>query len=598
MGIVGPFFTKLKHHTMRDLLQELSWILRYSLQFRREILLHILLGGVGTGLSLAASVLSKHIIDTVTGIESSSILTFMIFYVLMQLVGILLTALSGRINARLSIRVSQQIRAEVYDKMMHVRWEALADYHSADLLSRVSSDVSGVASSILGWLPEFCIRLLQFIGTLALLLYYDPALALTALLAAPVTLVVGRLTMLPMRSHNLKMRQLNSELMVFNEESFQNVQTLKAFGLTERYSQKLRQLQQRHRKAVLDYNAFSLRNTAFLSLVGTVVTLCCFALSLQQLWRGHITYGTMTLFLQLAASLSACFSALVGVIPSAIHAATAAGRVMAVVNLPEEAPGDREAAEQFCRDHGHHGIALTAENVSFSYNRTGDVFSQVDLQADAGQVVGLVGPSGEGKTTILRLLLGICQPSIGKVEARSRDGSAALPISPAARCLFAYVPQDNTVFSGTVAENLRLVCPEATDEQLWEVLHLACADRFVEKLPLGLNSPIREQGGGFSQGQIQRLCIARALLTDAPVLLMDEATSALDIATERQVLRNIMSQRSNRTCILTTHRPSVLRLCHRIYQVSGGQVNPVDGDQIPQLIRQFRDLQQEDLQSL
>lgn len=594
MGLSGSFFKKLKNNSIQELLQELAWILHYGLQFRREILLHILLGSLGTGLSLGASVLSKHIIDTVTGIENSSIIAILVFYVAMQLFGILLTALTGRVNAKLSIRVSQQIRSEIYDKMMHVRWEALSEYHSADLLSRISTDVSGVASSILGWLPDFCIRLLQFLGTLALLLYYDATLALTALLAAPITLVLGRLTMGAMRRHNMQMRQLNSQLMVFNEESFQNVQTLKAFGLTERYSQKLRQLQNAHRRAVLDYNAFSLRNTAFLSLVGTVVTLCCFALSLHQLWIGHITYGTMILFLQLAMSLSSCFSALVGVIPSAIHAATAAGRIMTVAALPEEEPGDRAAAEAFCRSYGPEGISIAARDVSFSYGHTGDVFSHVDLQADAGQIVGLVGPSGEGKTTVLRLLLGICQPTGGLLEAMSRDKSATIPISPATRCLFAYVPQDNTVFSGTVAENLRLVCPDATDGQLWEALRLACADRFVERLPLGLDTPVGELGGGFSQGQIQRLCIARALLTDAPVLLLDEATSALDIATERQVLRNIMSARSGRTCILTTHRPSVLRLCHQVYQVSGGTVFPAGEEQIRQLIRQFRDLQQED----
>ena len=598
MGLFQSIRKKLNKLFDHDLQRELAWIIAYGRRFRGEILLYIGLGMLGSVLGLAGSVLSKHIIDMVTGVESGRVTTILIFYVVMQLTGILITALVSRITARINIKVSQQIRSEVYDKMMRVRWEELSEYHSADLLSRVSTDVTGVASSILGWMPEFCVKLFQFCGTLGLLLFYDPALALLALLSAPVTLILSRMVMNRMRSHNVLMRQLGSQLMVFNEESFQNVHALKAFGLTDQYSAKLRQLQQAHRKAVLDYNAFSVRNTAFLSLVGTVVTLCCFGLSLYRLHSGHITYGTMTLFLQLAASLSAGFSALVAVVPSAIHAATAAGRIMAVVELPEEEKGDTLAAEQFRKAYSSDGVSISAQNLSFSYSGTGDVFSHVDLQADAGQMVALVGPSGEGKTTILRLLLGICQPGTGSLTAHSRDGSASIPISPATRQLFSYVPQGNTMFAGTVAENLRMVLPEATEEQLWEVLRLACADRFVAKLPQGLDTPVREQGGGFSQGQIQRLCIARALLADAPVLLMDEATSALDIATERQVLRNIMAAKRSRTCILTTHRPSVLSICQRVYQVSGGRVTPAETQQIHQLIRDFRELRQEEPDSI
>jgi ABC-type bacteriocin/lantibiotic exporter with double-glycine peptidase domain len=195
--------------------------------------------------------------------------------------------------------------------------------------------------------------------------------------------------------------------------------------------------------------------------------------------------------------------------------------------------------------------------------------------ADAGKITAVMGPSGEGKTTLLRLLLGIVHPKEGTLEILAEDGTS-LPISAATRRLFAYVPQENTMFSGTVRENMRLIKPDATDEELFEALRLACAEDFIRELPLGLDAPIREQGGGFSEGQVQRLCIARALLSDAPILLMDEATSALDMATETQVLENIMTSQRNRTCILTTHRPSVLKISHRIYQVSQDRVEAVE----------------------
>lgn len=178
-----------------------------------------------------------------------------------------------------------------------------------------------------------------------------------------------------------------------------------------------------------------------------------------------------------------------------------------------------------------------------------------------GEIVAVVGPSGEGKTTLLRLLLGVVSVQNGTLTVAADGSKDEIPISAATRKLFSYVPQDNILFAGTVAENLRLVKKDATDEELNEALRIACAYNFVHRSPLGLNRPVKEQGGGFSEGQLQRLSIARALLANAPVLLLDEATSALDMETEEQLIRNLMEARKNYTCIITTHRPSVLRIC-------------------------------------
>jgi ABC-type multidrug transport system fused ATPase/permease subunit len=178
---------------------------------------------------------------------------------------------------------------------------------------------------------------------------------------------------------------------------------------------------------------------------------------------------------------------------------------------------------------------------------------------------------------MLRLILGIVHPKSGLIQIRGGTTGEELPVSASTRRLFAYVPQCNTMFSGTVAENLRMMKQDATDEELYEVLRLACAEKFIRKLPDGVNSPIHENGGGFSQGQIQRLSIARALLADVPVLLLDEATSALDMTTERQILRNIMESQRRRTCIVTTHRPSVLEISHRVYRIRHDRIEPFTG---------------------
>ena len=538
-------------------------------------------------MSLGASVISKKIIDAVTGFDAGGLVPAAIFYVLMQLLRIGSNAWTGRISARIEVKTDQEIRADVYDKIMQADWEAMSNYHSGDLLNRIDNDVSSISSSVLGWVPDFVTRFVQFVGALGIILYYDPTLAVLALLSAPVTLSVSRVMMRRMRSYDKKMREAASEVMTFNEESFQNVQVIKSFGLTDLYSRKLRDIQQAYRKTKLEYNRFSVITSAFLSLAGTVVSMICFGWGVYRLWTGHITYGTMTLFLQMSGSLSASFSSLVYMVPRAISAATAAGSIMAVTELPRERRMDDERVHLMLEENRDGGIFVQAQQMRFCYCTGKNVFNKVDFLAGPGEIVALVGPSGEGKTTMLRLILGIVNVQEGSMEVFGKNTKERLPVSASTRQLFAYVPQGNTMFAGTVAQNLRIMNESASDDELYHVLELACAYDFIAKLPDGLNTQIRERGGGFSEGQIQRLSIARALLADVPVLLLDEATSALDVSTERKVLRNIMRSEKKRTCIVTTHRPSVLGICSRVYRIEGGQISCVTEGEVQKMMMDF-----------
>ena len=564
----------IKSHSLKEFLREYAWLSGYTWRYKTQVLWYLLIGILGTAISLAGSVLSKYIIDAVTGYDSRGIVAALVFFVLMQLLQIGIHALSGHVSARISIRVNQQITAEVYDKLLQTDWEALSCYHSGDLLTRVGGDVNTVSSSVLGWIPDLITRLLQFVGTFAVLAYFDASLAVLALLAAPVTLLMSRYVISKMRSHNKKMRQLTSDMTVFNAETFQNLQLIKAFDRTDACSQKHRDLQEHFKEASLDFNRFSIGKNAIMSLSGTAVALICFCWSIYRLWTGHITYGTMTLFLQLSGSLAAAFSALAGMIPGAISAATAAGRIMTITELPLENRDRKEQAANFLVSSQGCCLSLVAEDLSYRYSDGTPVLSNVNFHTQSGRIIALTGPSGEGKTTLLRLFLGILRPESGSLTAQDDNGNA-IALCPSTRNLFTYVPQGNTLFSGTIRENLQFVAPQATEEEMSRVLEIACAADFVRQLPLGLDTTVQERGGGFSEGQLQRLCIARALLSPAPILLMDEATSALDMETEQQVLKNIMDAECNRTCILTTHRPSMLRISHKIYYVHSDTVEPL-----------------------
>ena len=557
-----------KSRSLQDFLQEMKWIYQYGIKYSGSIFLYILLGFVGVILSLGAGLVSKYVFDVVLGHEISKFVMVAVWYVGIQLLNITCRAISERISAKVEVKVDQEIRADVYNRIMETDWESMSEFHSGDLLNRVDNDVSSVSSCVIGWLPNFVTRSLQFVGSLAIILYYDITLAALALLSAPITLFVSRFLTRRMREHNRKMREISSEVMAFSGESFQNIQMIKAFGLTDLYSSKLENVQQKYRDSKLEFNQFAVYTNTVMSIMGTVVSCVCLGWSIYRLWGGHISYGTMVLFLQLSSMLSNSFQAIARLVPSLISATTAAGRVMAVVCLPKEKCVCESQVDEL--RNSDCGISIEAKEIKFSYKNGRDVFDKADFVANPGEIIAVVGTSGEGKTTLLRLLLGVVYKQEGELNVCG-DGKS-VPISAATRHLFSYVPQDNTLFAGTVAENLRLVKPDATEEELDEVLKIACAYNFVHRRPEGLHAPVKEHGGGFSEGQLQRLSIARAMLSDAPVLLLDEATSALDAETEQKVIENMMAAKKNRTCIVTTHRASMRQISDRVYRIADGRI--------------------------
>ena len=295
-----------------------------------------------------------------------------------------------------------------------------------------------------------------------------------------------------------------------------------------------------------------------------------FGYCLFRLWTHDITYGTMTLFLQQRSNLSAAFNNLVTIVPTFLNSSVSAHRIRELVELPKEV----------------HITESSVRDVDFSYVKEERVITDSSFEAKPGEIVALVGPSGEGKTTLIRMFLGLIHPQSGQA-VMSAAGGMEVVLNAETRHLFAYVPQGNTILSGTIAENLRMVKEDATEEEMIEALEIACAWDFVKKRPDTINSNVGERGRGLSEGQAQRLSIARALLRDAPVLLLDEATSALDVETERRVLRNIMTQKPNKTCIVTTHRPSVLNMCRRVYRVMDTRVTELSEEEAAKMAMDF-----------
>jgi ABC-type bacteriocin/lantibiotic exporter with double-glycine peptidase domain len=305
-----------------------------------------------------------------------------------------------------------------------------------------------------------------------------------------------------------------------------------------------------------------------LSLIGVAVSYSCYGLGVYRLWQGTITYGTMTLFLQLSGTLTASFGALASMVPTAVSIATAAGRVMEVTGFEEEVDADKENALALKVKAVDKGVHLHVNRVSFQYDDADNcILRNIDFTVNPGETIGLIGPSGEGKTTLLKLFLGLMKPTEGEIYL-SVDENDKLAISDSTRRFCSYVPQTIDMFSGTIAQNLRIVKPDATDDELLHVLKTVDLYDHVMSLGLQLETAVNENGNNFSQGQLQRLSIARALLRDSEIIIMDEATSALDVETEKTVLSNIMVSNPKKICIITTHRESMLKYCDRIYKIT------------------------------
>lgn len=575
--------SRWKDGTFGEIIDDWKWIFHYSAKYKGAIVFYLLLGVFSTSLSLVSTVAGKYLIDIITLYQFEKLPLMAALMIGSAVFSMAFSSLINRITTKLSININQDIQADIFDKIIDADWMAINRYSNGDVLNRFNNDVSTISSNAISWLPSIILSVYNFLATFCVIFYYDKLMAIIALGSAPFLLIMSKIVVKKQRQYNKKVREMSSNLMSFEVETFYNFDTIKSFGIAPLYSKKMRQWQQKFKDISLKFNMFSIKTGLAMSVISMIVEFVAFGYCLLRLWTGDITYGTMTLFLQQRSKLSGSFQGLVSIIPGFLNSSVSAHRVRELVELPKEVHiPESSKMDAYIQD----GFKVRMKDVSFSYVDDRQIITESRFKANPGEIVALIGPSGEGKTTLIRLILGLIRPGAGQVELVASNGES-VAMNAETRHLFAYVPQGNTILSGTIAENLRMVKENATDEELIEALKIACAWDFVSKLPETIHSNLGERGRGLSEGQAQRIAIARAVLRDAPILLLDEATSALDVTTERQVLRNIVQQRPNKTCIVTTHRPSVLNLCQRVYRVVDSRVTELDEQASAQMAIDF-----------
>lgn len=568
---------KEKSQKLISLKDELLWLFSLSRCYKKEIFAVTVLSVIGTVFSLTTSLCLKYVIDIVTGALNQSILLVVLAAVAMLLGSIFLSAITSRITTKVNVKIQNELQLQVYGTIFNAQWESLREYRKGDLINRINSDASLIASGAVSWWPTVITFAAKFIYTFVLIVMNDPIMAAIALMSAPVSALLSRFMIRKMHNHSLKVKELSADIMSYQEDSFQNLQYIKSFGISDVINKRLIKKQQEYKEESLNYNKVTVLMNIIMGLVGITVTFVSYAWGIYRLWEGFITYGTMVMFLQLTLTLSNSFNSILSVIPTTINLGTSAARIISLENLPEEKSTPTAEEKKFINSNFKSGVSINCSSLSFSYSDKPSerVLKNAGFSAGIGETIAIIGGSGIGKTTFFRLLLGLLEPTEGEITFKGNNNET-IKAGPSTRELIAYVPQGNTIISGTVAENLRLIKKDATDEEIITALKLSCAYDFVSKLPQGINSQIGESGNGFSEGQIQRIAIARALIKDAPVLLFDEVTSALDEETEGRLLHNIQTHFKNKTIIFVTHKLNALDISDKVYKIDKKQLHRVN----------------------
>ena len=537
--------------------QLVAWIWQASQGARGQVLLCTLIGIVSVACSLVFVYLSKEIIDIATGVRPGNLLYYAIGMAALMLVETLLHAADNWIVNTLGTKTQNRLRARLFGQLLLGEWQGREQHHSGDVLNRLVQDLGTIVSTVTSTLSFIVITLVQFVASFCLLFSMDRMLAVMLMLILPLFALLSRVYVNRMRHMNKAVRESDSRIHAIVQESLQHKTVVKTLEQSGGMANKLDQLHTRLYGEVVTRTRFSVLARSLVSMGFSFGYLTALLWGVFRIQSGAITFGVMTAFLQLVGRIQRPLSDLSRLVPTLVGALTSAERLMELEELPQEKVGDP------IRMKGTAGIRIS--NVSFCYTDNGrQIIHNLTADFKPGTMTAILGETGAGKTTLIRLILSLIHPTQGRITIY--DDEREVEVSPLTRTNLIYVPQGNTLFSGTIRDNLLLGRPGVSDEELWRVLDIACAD-FVKLLPEGLDTSCSEQGGGLSEGQAQRIAIARSLLRTGSILLLDEATSALDPETEKRLLHNIATTQRGKTIIFITHRTSVLEYCEQVLEV-------------------------------
>ncbi len=548
-----------------------KWLFKIAKNYKKYIFGFLIINLFSMLLSLASSIAGRYIVDAATNYKSDLFFRYIAIMFGTTIVSIIFSSLSGMFTSYVNEKFAFGVRAKMFDNVQRSEWFGLSKYHSGDMLARLSGDVDNISSTLVTLLPNIIVTCIQLVLVLIILFSNDPVLACIGLIVGPIGMVASIVFRKKYIEYQKKLRESQSDYYSFFQEALSKIGVVKTFQLEDINNEKFEKIREKRMKLVMKSSVLGSVMGSLMHLIysiGYVITFswCAYRLTTAStvvdpsgVVTATFTYGTMTLFLSLVSQVQGSIHSLGNVIPRFYSLKISAQRIREISEIENE---DYTLSENIPET-----VALRVENIQFSYQTDeGNVLSNITFDIPACCCVGVIGSSGTGKTTFIRLLLSLIKPDNGKLEYVDENGTAE-KICPASRRFISYVPQGNSLMSGTVRDNLLMGNRNATDEQMWEALRFAEAEKFLKKTKLGLDTIISEGAGGISEGQAQRIAIARAILRNKPVLILDEATSALDEKTEARIFEKF-SQVHNRTCFMITHRRSMLKYCDYLLEIN------------------------------
>ncbi len=542
---------KLLWKDRRNQYKYAKWLMKYTKPYLGRIILMMIFSLAGTVSSLVMVNLTKKIIDNATdGKEFVSLIVGYLVLVLgLQAVGVVSSLMSTVLNEKFSFG----IRKQIYEKIINSHWMDVKKYHTGDLMTRLTSDAGNIAEGIIRTIPNIIILGMELVMVFFTLFYYSKLLACFALLVAPVAGVVSWWFGKKLKPLQVKVQESESAYRSFLQESLANLLVVKAFANEEYSAKRLTALRDERFGWVYKRAKLGLASSTTMSMAFQLGYIVAFAYGAILIAGKTITYGTMSVFLTLVNRVQSPVIGLAQQVPKVVSILASAGRVMELQNIPLEKKEEITMQTE--------SVGVEIKELTFGYTDE-VVLENVSLNVKPGEFVAIIGESGIGKTTLIRLIMSFMSNVQGDVSFYNAYGES-VRANAGTRNFIAYVPQGNTLFSGTVRDNILMGNLNATEEELYDALKLSAGYDFVMGLPNGLDTVIGERGHGISEGQAQRIAIARAFVRKAPLLILDEATSSLDEATELSVLEGLQALTPKPTCIIITHRKSILQYCNR-----------------------------------
>ncbi|MBR2458022.1 MAG: ABC transporter ATP-binding protein [Bacteroidaceae bacterium] len=537
------------------ILHSLAWFWHTSRGIRMKSIVNIVLGLLVVGMDFAFIWATKMTIDTATGQSDRPLWLGCALLIGIGLTNIAISFARRWSSALLGVKSQNLMQLRAFARLMHSVWTGKEQFHSGDVMNRLIRDANEITSVITDTLPSALCVSVRLVFAFLYLFHFDSWLALIVLVLAPIFLLLSKVYIKKMRAMTREIRNTDSRIQSILQESIQHRMVLKTLEQTEGMVDRLSQTQSSLQGQIKHKTLFSSFSNLTVNTGFTAGYLLTFIWGVYRLDAGAITYGTMLAFIQLVGQIQGPFRDMTRFVPTIIGALTAAERMEQLEQTPMEGSTRPKLFP--------HGAGIRLSNVTYRYqDGHRNILDNFSFDFTPGSTTAILGETGAGKTTMIRLILALLTPTQGQVEFYDEASSAIA--SPDTRCNLVYVPQGNTLLSGTIRDNLLLGNPEATDDDMHQALRMACAD-FVLSLPDAMDTVCGEGGTGLSEGQAQRIAIARALLRQGNVLLLDEATSALDTETERQLIENIARQarEKHQTILFITHRPAVVEYCEK-----------------------------------